>query len=170
MEQWLVFLLLGRERLLICFPVMGSCHGICKVLIAIWKARSWMSKIIRCYMYASTYACVHKTILPCKQSFCWHMLFSGYTTVADHTHLNCSLAYADCGNECVQWGWRTLGKIHKIFIPSRPSVFCCCSLDLLFYSWLFSLAHLFMLKFLIFSGYCFMISTPSYVTFFSWQF
>lgn len=64
-----------------------------------------------------------------------------------------------------------LGKIYRLFFASHHSLLSCSSLKLLFYSWLFNLAHLFTLKLLIFSIYCFMISRPSYhLTSFCWQF
>jgi len=70
MEQWPGVLLLGGERLLIHFTIMESSQGICKALIAILKACSGMSTYIRCYVYTTTYACVHNTILLCKE-FLW---------------------------------------------------------------------------------------------------
>lgn len=132
MKRWLSFLLLGGERLLICFPIMESCQGICKVLIAIWKARSWMPTYVHCSVYASAYTWVHKNILLWKAGFCWHFFSRLHDGCWSHTPEPFP---------CASWLWQWMcpmrvevrGKnIKKIVVPSRPSVFCCCSLCLLF--------------------------------------
>lgn len=121
---------------------MESCQGICKVLIAVWKALSWMSTYIRCCVYASTYPRVHKTILLCKESFCCHIFFRAtQQLLITHTWTVALwvliVAMGVFEEDADPWG-----KIQEIFVLPQPSVFCCCSLDLLFTPG-FSVRHIF---------------------------
>lgn len=159
------FLTGGSERLLICFPIMESCQGICKVLIAIWKACSWMSTYIRCHVYASTHACVHKTILLCKESACWHFFFVQATQQSLITHTwtvpLCAeivvMRVVDVGGG--PWEKHIQLSFHHGLPRSAaaPSIY---SSTPGFSAW-----HIFS-----HSSFCFMISTPSSLTFFPWHF
>lgn len=104
-------------------------------------------------MYTQAYICVSRNVLLCRT----------FSVDAYFWSANSCWPHSSALLPCACWLWQrersrsieVLGRICRIFIPSWPSLLCCCTLHL--FHWFFNLAYLFTQRFLISNDYFFMI-------------